>query len=371
MSDRRLSRRQIIAGLSAVGLAGGFSSAALGRGTLSYLRDTEVLDSTLRGGEFDLVVEWDHHGKTGVADGTTVTLPLGTLDADTREDAATMTVSLPTPDANPAVVWVRADCPVPERSLLAEQLSMTLLVGDCSSEPTVLTSGSVREVAETLRNGINLTAALEEDCLDPGETVCLYASWTLDDAYAGSESITWPLTFGAVQCRHDDGTSPFPTVETGGCAGPAPCECCTPIGKLDVDPRESNVPSENYLPPGRYAFNEGSADYELVVTESVEKDDGETVGVAFTLDPVGDTPAPRLCRVELVGSTARATYEVLKLGAPDASTPGVLFAPLKQGVEEADSLDDYLGISHITVSICQQQSADGSCAEPPDWYHTE
>ncbi|MFC7165996.1 hypothetical protein [Halospeciosus flavus] len=93
MSDRRLSRRQIIAGLSAVGLAGGFSSAALGRGTLSYLRDTEVLDSTLRGGEFDLVVEWDHHGKTGVADGTTVTLPLGTLDADTREDAATMTVS--------------------------------------------------------------------------------------------------------------------------------------------------------------------------------------------------------------------------------------------------------------------------------------
>ena len=62
MSDRnkryRLSRRHVLAGLGAAGIA----SAGAGLGTSAYLNDTESFeDNTITAGTLDLEVDWGEH----------------------------------------------------------------------------------------------------------------------------------------------------------------------------------------------------------------------------------------------------------------------------------------------------------------------
>ncbi|MFB6169867.1 MAG: hypothetical protein ABEJ06_01860 [Haloarculaceae archaeon] len=351
-SGPRLSRRRVLTGLTGLGAVasvGGTSGL-----TRSGYVDTETFDTRLRGGVLDLVVDWERAGETGTADGPTVALPLAALGPDRRSGDATLTVGLPGDENNPARVWFRADCATPLRSILAEHIQVTVEVRACPGE-TVLDSyeGSLREVADALRGGVPLG---DTGCLDPDDTRCVDVSWRLDDDYAGSETIAWPFTFVAEQCRYDaTPTNPFAGVDDAPC--PAfTCECCVRVGKLE--------PSNNYLTPGVYDFDEGTDDYRLQVTETVDKSDGggaETVGIAFTLVDADGEPGPALCRVEMVAANTTATYDLSLLGAPDASTGSVLYTPPK--VSDPAGPGDYYGLSHVTVSVCAPET-DGEC--PPD-----
>jgi len=99
----RLSRRNVLAGLSAAGLA----SAGAGLGTSAYLNDTESFDdNTIAAGKLDLKVDWEEHysfpqiyGFDDPASGLDVTR--------TAPDDPAGYVGLPDPE-NP-MVWVAED----------------------------------------------------------------------------------------------------------------------------------------------------------------------------------------------------------------------------------------------------------------------
>jgi hypothetical protein len=303
------------------------------------LSDRETFGFGSRVGEIDLAVGWRHGDESGTATGSSVPVRLGGQGAKTTR----LTLSLPGEAANPAAVWLRADCPVPAGSPLASALDVT--VGYCDGE--AITSGSLAAVATDLRGGVALDGGGPEGCLDPESGRCLEVSWDLDGE--GSD-VSWDLTFAAVQCRYDDGSNPFAGVPSEPCAEAPPCECCVAVGKVE--------PENEYFPPGTYAFdetNDALGDYELRVTESAEKDGGETVGVAFEVVPRDGAPAPRLCGVDVSGAGKCRRYR-RDGGAAGPETGQLLYGPKRPG-------KSYPAISHVVVRLC----ADGDDCDEPRW----
>ncbi len=208
MEQSGLNRRKVLSALAAAGSTG----AVFGSGTAAIFFDTEeTTDHTQATGVIDLAVDWalDDGSESGSSEGR-ATLPLRFTD-DSLEAEADLTVSL-SESSNPAYPWLRLGCPA--ASTLAEDLKVTLSYKDRDT----IAKGTLRSVADDLRNGVPLTPSGVVDpgnqraCLQPDEDIELELEAKLPDTYAGQESLSVVMDFQALQCRYNDGTtSPYAT----------------------------------------------------------------------------------------------------------------------------------------------------------------
>jgi hypothetical protein len=151
-----------------------------------------------------------------------------------------------------------------------------------------------------------------------------------------------------------------------------PCECCRELGKLDLDPTETDQEGigDSSIEPGLYEFTEGGEGYRLLVTETIDKpDEDETVAVVADIVPETGAP-PLLCEVAVAGgaggrgSTGPAVerYDRGPEGTFTTTTSrlspfddGFLYASHRDGHApggEPGDPGEYYAISHLTVSVC-------------------
>lgn len=352
-----LSRRGLLGAL-AVGSVGGLA----GHNAVALLSDREAMAPELTTGLVDIVVEYwrdlgpdgpDLSAPDGVGDGTTLAGQVEGLSTD-EPVRDLFRISLPQDRGgtnNPARIWLRADCP--EATMLGELLTVNLSYSDAdgTAGPTIA-SGSLREVADTLREGVRLAESppVDESGCIPDELFVL-AEYELA-AYVGSESVALPLDVRAVQCRNTDGThNPFGASDDEPCPPGYSCDCCWVIGKVEVDEETTT----GQLEAGEtYSFTEGLADYSIAITEV----DGES-GAAFTLVHDDGLAVPPLCQVKVKGG-------------PDAAREYT--APSETGVstdvfDEAESglvytpNDGHNGISYILVAVCAPGASGDDCPD--------
>ncbi|MEF8800149.1 MAG: hypothetical protein V5A38_14235 [Halolamina sp.] len=364
-STRDIDRRRLLAAVATLGSAGALG----GFGTHAVLADAEPYEATLATGRLDLEVSWaTDDGDSGTSDGP-VSFELQ-LTPENDNGSAAIEVDLPQDGDrnNPAYIWLRSFCPTPV-SKLGAALAVELWYADATgarvgTEP--IASGSLNEVAETLRSGVLIDgdsdpSTGEQRCLDTtdGDVLSLRFDWDLADSYEGDDAATTAaFEFAAVQCRYGDPTAnPFPPASTEPCdeppveqpprygvsnltvwiCDPAQDGCvCVELGKLeDVTflPGTYDFPDRDGVPTG----------YDLVITAAAVKDDdgnvtvitdaadapadSEVVGVAFELHAqTGDDPT--LCQVAVKGGSGPA-----ELYGPDSlvgnATDGILYAPEK------------------------------------------
>ena len=352
-----LSRRQLLGAL-AVGSAGGISVG----NTAALLADRETVSTTLTAGIVDIrVAYWgdigtdtpDLSAPDSVGDGSDLTVTVDDLEPR-RITRDLFRVRLPRVKGtvnNPARVWLRASCP--SVSTLAEVLSVRLAYSDTEGArgPTI-TSGSLRAVADDLRGGIPLDGGQSTDaegCLNG--TLYVVAEYELA-GYVGSETVSLPLEFRAVQCRNTAALNPFGTAEADPCPSSYSCESCWMIGKIEAD--------DSGLAAGEtYAFDEGLAGHSIAVTDT----DGDG-GVAFVLVRDDGLPALPLCAVDIKGGPNYEHYHRIEgtfgvsTDGLDETVDGLVYTPYN-----ANSGTNY-GISNIVVSVCAPRLADGSHPPP-------
>jgi hypothetical protein len=357
-----LSRRQLLAAMTAVGATGGFVGVSTG----ASLADRESLFGTLTAGIVDLdVFGLDADGNALPSAGGVVSVPIDAVPGESGH--AVVELSLPGAGNNPAYVWLRSACPDPAATALGEALTLTLSYADADGQATTAVgSDSFRALLSAYRNGLALdgtgaaAAAGDQACLDPADRLRLRLDWTLAPTYRGTESTTAEFAFVARQCRNTDAaTNPFAGEPVADCPAGEPCERCEYLGKVDL-PDDDPV-----LRAGReYPFNDDGdpAGYGIRVLDTVEKDpdgDTETVAVAFEVfGPDGASLAP--CKAEVKGGTVDTVY-VRGADAPLGSTDG--FVTDDEGDASARVDGDLLyaplgtdgsrrGISHIEVFVC-------------------
>lgn len=353
-----LTRRRVLAALAAAGGAG----ALAGQGTGALLRDSEGTGGELTAGLVDLTVAYwqgdptavDLDDPDGVADGPRLALPIA-VPADGTEGRTLLRFSLPESARgvnNPASLWLRADCPA--QTTLAELLGVRLRYSDAdgTAGPRI-DEGSLREVAEGLRTGRRLDGDGDPsngfDCLT--DDLFVLVEYDLQ-GYVGSETVEFALDVAAVQCRNSDpDRNPFAPSSPDPCPPAWRCDCCWPVGKVEVD---------EPLEAGRtYAFDEGLVGYALDVTAV----DGDS-GVAFELVSTDGGPVLPLCAVAVKGGPNDAQYERpddtygFDTGVLDGAVDGVISAP-----ENPNSGGRY-AISYVLVSVCAPTLEGGDCPEP-------
>lgn len=354
-----LTRRQILGVLAA-----GSLGAVGGQGTAATFQDTERAGGRLVAGALDLqVAAWalspadgfafDLTNPDQVADGNRFTLPLE-VTADGEPTRTLLRFSLPQMAAtenNPASVWFRTKCPT--RTTLAESLTVRLSYSDArGTRGAEIASGSLRQVADTLRAGERLDGAPStagDDCLS--ESVFVLVEYELGQ-YVGSETVSLPLFVVGTQCRNaDPDANPFPASTIDGeCEPGYSCDCCWAIGKVEVE--------DGFRSGRTYAFDEGLAGYAIDVTDI----DGDS-GVAFELVATGDGPVLPLCDVLVKGGTEREQYPRIAgeyrfdTSALEEAVDGLVYAPANpnSGTRYA--------ISHVVVSVCQPRLAGGRCPD--------
>ncbi|WP_435114989.1 hypothetical protein [Halolamina sp. C58] len=331
-----VTRRQLLAGITAAGAAGTLS----GVGTAALLVDRETLAASVESGRVELRVDTGD-GPTDAVGGP-VELPFPALDAG---DAGSVALSFVVPDepgVNPAYLWLRAGCG--SASGLGDQLAVTLSRTDGAAE--TLYDGDLAGLIDALSAGIPLdpsgAAAVPggQDCLAPGTTVALELAYALSTGYVGSTSTSLLIEGAAIQCRRVDPTTPPAAfaipLGVADCTAAADCACPTLVGKYDL-------PGSGSLIPGLYQFTDGSDDYRLVVSDVETKDGGEAVAARFRVvlaaDPTVTVP---LDRVLLKAATDVFVYE------GDAAL-GVIGT-------------DGHGISNVTVGVCLP-AVDGDCPD--------
>lgn len=363
-----VSRRELLASLGVAGAVGGLTGVAAGR----LFDDTGTLRAFLVAGVVDLEIEWavtagPNTGATGTSEGG-FELPLAELGATDDTGEVALSVALPGEANGPARVWLRTDCP--PATVLGEHLVVTLAYAN----GVELISGSLREVADAFRNGF----PLDGDSTDvPGANACiegaldLVLTYTLADGYIGSEATSLTLAFHAVQCRNTVSENPFVGDERDACPVGERCPCCVFLGKLAFEDRDDSGPGDtdgdgigdSVIEPGTYPFSEGDPEYQVVITDTVDKAGPETVAVAFRIERVDGGVVPLLCRVE-VKADGTVVY-VTDDARPDTTgltddPDGLLYAP-RRGGDDGNEPGDFQGISHIQVFVC---TADGpkTCA---------
>jgi hypothetical protein len=357
-----LTRRRVLAAVAAAGGAGALS----GSGSAALLGDRAGLSPHLQTGVVDLVVDHrqvsgpgstggiDPSDPDGVVDGAVLEVPIDDLSGDEPAGSTLFRIALSQPEDgvnNPANAWVRTDCPAP--NTLAELLSLRISYATADGTPTAtIAEGSLREVAAALRTGLHLDG--DGDPTD-GTTACLtdevFVLVEYDiGGYVGTETAALGLWLAAVQCRNAEPTeSPFaPAQIDDECEVGWTCDCCWTIGKVEV---------ETTLEAGEtYAFDEGSDDYAIHVTDV----DGDT-GVAFDLVATDGMAVPPLCAVDVKGGPDSEPYERFEdeFGADttalDGAVGGIVSAP-----ENPNSGKRY-GISYVLVGVCAPAEADGDC----------
>lgn len=352
-----LSRRQLLGAL-AVGSVGGISVG----NTAALLADQETLATDLTAGIVDIRVGyWGDIGTStpdltapdSLSDGSDLTVVVDDLDPGTITRDL-FEVRLPQDGNtinNPARVWLRAFCPA--ASTLAEVLSVRLAYSDAQGTAgSTIASGSLRAVADDLRDGLALNGGPStnaEGCLT--DTLFVVAEYELA-GYVGSETVSLPLEFRAVQCRNTEARNPFGTAETAPCPSGYVCESCWMIGKVEVG--KSGVTAG-----GTYWFDEGLNGYGIAVTET----DGDD-GIAFTLVKDDGLPALPLCAVDIKGGQSCRRYRRadgefgVTTAVLDSAVDGLVYAPdnRNNGTNHA--------ISNIVVSVCAPRLADGSHPSP-------
>ncbi|WP_394741383.1 hypothetical protein [Natronococcus roseus] len=290
-----LSRRQILASISGIGVLGAIGGA----GTHAVLNDAERrTEGRIRAGELALAI--DCPGPGCVTVGNSVAFSVENLEPGT---SGTETLEI-TVEGNAARLWMRTDCP-PEADLLGAVLEVTLRYDpSCGSSGDTLFDGTLNDLRLAFADGLRL----DDDCIDGDETVCLTLEWSLpadgSDGLAGLSS-DLHLEFFAQQCRHvseADVENPF--ADAADCPDPEPaCPDCEELGKADIDP-------DSVSPGDRFPI-EAEGDYELEALTVTNKPDGDTVCANFRLLLDGsEDAAPRICKV------------VVRGGPPDNGPPG-------------------------------------------------
>lgn len=195
-----VSRRRLLAGVGAVGVAGATGGLATG----AYLRDERSFTNALEAGE--LALELDCAGCSVVDD--RLVFAFDGIDRG-ESDLGSVAVGVRT---NPARLWLRTACP-PGDDPLGDAIEATLSLDD-----EVLATGSLNDVRRSLATGVRLDA----DCVEPGAPLSLGVAWRLPgdvpDSLAGTDTAL-EAELVAEQCRHveeSDAGDPF--------AGIAPCE---------------------------------------------------------------------------------------------------------------------------------------------------
>lgn len=349
------TRRRVLAAIAAAGGTGALTGGTSG----ALLRNGEALSASLAAGTVDVAVEYwldagavDPDSPDGVVNGTRMDIPVGALDGNT-EGSTLLRIALPQDGQpnNPASVWLRTECPT--RTTLAEALTVRLSYSDASgSRGAGFASGSLRQVADTLRTGERLDgdpSTAGDDCLS--ESVFVLIEYEIGQ-YVGSETASLPLFVVGTQCRGaDPDVNPFPasTVDEE-CEPGYSCDCCWAIGKVEVgDGFQSGRP---------YAFDEGLAGYAIDVTDT----DGDS-GVAFELVATDDGPVLPLCDVLVKGGTESEQYPRIDgeygfdTSALEEAVDGLVYAPANPNSGKR------YAISHVVVSVCQPRLAGGGCPD--------
>lgn len=365
-----VTRRRILAAVAATGGAG----ALMGTGTTAMLRDTERYDASITAGTVDLRAEYElltgpgagEPDGQGIIDGPRVRLPIGSLSPTAASGSMRLTFELPQRGNavnNPAALWLATDCPAPASTTVAESIHVVVSYADCHSGSRLqrVTAGSLREVADDLREGFRVDSdpsTAGDDCLV--DTVCLLIEYELD-GYIGTETVALPLWFAALQCRNSSPQNPFAGVDSDPCPAADPCPCCNTLGKLEFEDDTQSGLSESFATPGVYAFNNGDPDYGLEIYDTADKDGGsETVGIAFRLVSFTGGNAPPICTVAVKGGRGYEQYDRTDglsadtLSLPGSDTNGIVYAP------------EGTAISHVTVCVCTADSkADcEGCTDP-------
>ncbi len=244
------TRRRVLAALAAAGGAGALTGGA----TSALLGERERGGLALTTGIVDIVAEyWENpagaigrSNPDGIVDGPQLAVPTAPL-AENDRGRTVLRISLPQTDGpnNPASLWLKTDCP--ERTTLAEVLQVTVSYADASGTPTEeIASGSLRSVANALRTGQHIDGdptTAPADCLT--DDVFLTLEYNIG-AFAGEETVSFPLTLVATQCRNSDpDTNPFPADAVDGVCEPAVNPAATagnspappPEGPDDTDPK--------------------------------------------------------------------------------------------------------------------------------------
>jgi len=365
-----VSRRRLLAALAAAGGAGALTAT----GTAARFGDAEAFRASLTTGVVDLVVGYelrtgpgagDPDSGFGTVDGPRIHVPVGELDATDSSGSLLVTFALPQgEDAvnNPAALWLAADCPTPAATTLGEALRLTLSYADCETgkATALIADGSLREVADELRDGSRIDGDPSTDGVDClADTVCLLVEYELV-GYVGDGAVDVPLWFAAVQCRNTTPQNPFTNRGTEPCPPGELCPCCRTLGKLEFADDTQTGLGESYAAPGTYAFTEGDTRYGLEIYDTAESG-GETTGVAFRLVRLDDPDAvvPRLCTVAVKGGPGFEQYDrdddtLDDTAGLPGSDDGLVYAP------------DGKGISHVTVCICTTESESGcpGCVDP-------
>lgn len=343
------TRRSLLASIGGVGAFG----TATGAKTLASLSDEEVISGDLQAGRVDVDVTCD--GCT-VDDGR---LKLA-LESLSPGETNAKTVRLAVPDeANPLRLWFRTGCPPVSDSLGAALQARVAVRPDCAEAQQWYPLGgewtTFTELRRELHSGVRLDDP-DDPCLAVGEQLCLDFEYRLpeDAAWAVGTETEISVEFHAQQCRHvseDAVEPPFPDEEcpTGECPD------CIKLGKLEV--------TGDRLEPGVYGFDEqygefeSDGTYELEVFTVTNKDDGnkqETVCASVGVRKNGrESDAPPICKVELKGGDASATYDV---DPPLTRTRGEVCTD-SEGSGAPATLP---AISNLTVYVCSEEvGADG------------
>lgn len=215
MAPSEISRREILAGIGGIGVAGAVSGA----GTYALFSAEESFGGSIRSGTLSIDIDCDRC----IVDDNGVSLALGGID---RGDSGTETLVF-TVETNPARLWIGSDCP-PAVDPLGDVLLVTLRYDGVTVE-----SGTLSSVRRSLRSGL----LLGEECTTPGETVELDIGWELPfdapDATANKQT-NFEFVFVGNQCRHTDSTGgDNPFAGTPPCDEPPECVSCPRDGDYE------------------------------------------------------------------------------------------------------------------------------------------
>ncbi|AUX09702.1 hypothetical protein AArcSl_2077 [Halalkaliarchaeum desulfuricum] len=216
-----LSRRQILASVGAIGVAGAFTGA----GTHALLNEGQRVSGTLETGGVGIGVELDcEENYCSVSpDGE---LSFG-FDGIEPGDSGSVSISLRA-EENPARLWLATDCP-PSYDPLGEALRVWIQPRNWNGVSQIPERGTwtLSQLKRELHDGLRIG----EGCLDPSDrrAIELVLRWFFP--YEDTESLageTSDLTFElhADQCRHvpeEGAVNPF--ADRAPC--PDVCEPCT------------------------------------------------------------------------------------------------------------------------------------------------
>jgi hypothetical protein len=295
--DARISRRRLLAGLTTVGALGSVGGA----GTAALLSNTERVGVRQRAGAVDLALCWEEPAGTPCVPRRATdpaTVDLGTLRSVGDGGRALLRVALPDDGFNdPALVWMRTNCPDDGCGLERKVVASVSYVRNCDPESPVGpvdpgASGSLCEVLRTLAAGVALDGAGapggDREPLVPqaASDLCLVVEWTLVEPLCEPDAAEVTFEFYAEQARHNRSRgSPWPDP---GCNVDCDTDDCPDCPEPDPDPKGISW----------VAF---STDAGVLTAEDVDfgvadrNGGGEPVSLRWSLDPT----APTVRRVAL------------------------------------------------------------------------